>query len=669
MKSKTSVHDQNSIFRVLAVLYLALPILALTPNFFIIPELNYPGLATSELIFGVSGTILSLVAAILLWREPFPHYKLDRDFILIIAVFVLFLLWQLVSLAWAPAKYDGLRLTGIWFGFGVLVIIGWSAIREQSAVWLQNIMTGIAVILSISIYYERSLYGDNMLGIFFSHGITAELLVTMLPLHILTYLCSRNRNTMILAFLTSGMTLMALLMGLRRGALLATLVILFAIGVGVALKAFPLPDKRRLLVLVALAIVATGALGTRYREAVVYRIKGATQLEAAEGGLRTRLRGWVTAWEMGKQNILAGVGNGGYPNLYGNYRKHFASNPKYAELASSAGAEDYDEIRSPLAHNEYLQIFVELGLVGLFLFIALWGLIVKKLWRGWRDYRVAGVLLGLLAFGISSAFSAFSLRFTPEAFLLPCLLSIGFAFLPRPEAQKDASPESAAFSIPRPIALAAVVVSLLGTMLFTARTYNVYASQRLQGRLDVKAPPLDFAFFPENPAGNEALERRYQEVLRLDSENSGAHLGYGLLLFRMKKPADAIPHLEYAWKHGYSRPFGYILLAFAHEQANDAAGAARIMAECVASFPQSMVSRAVYGEMLRKSGQAEAASGNQQEMYAMNKVEAQSWETALRLKTEEAMAEAGRRGLIPPDALQPRFVSALVGVRAMHYLR
>jgi O-antigen ligase len=668
MKSKTAVHDQNSIFRTLEILYLALPILALAPNFFIIPELNYPGLATSELVFGISVMILSLVAAILPWREPSQALKLDRDVPLIIAAFVLFLLWQLISLAWAPAKYDGLRLTGIWFGFGVLLFIGWSAIRERSAVWLHNIMTGVAIILAISIYYERSLHGDNMLGIFFSHGITAELLVTMLPLQILTYLCSQKRNAVIVGFLTSGMSLVALLMGLRRGALLATLAILIAIGICLALKAFPLPDKKRLLVLVAMAIIATGVLGTKYREAVVYRIKGATQLNAAEGGLRTRMRGWITAWEMGKRNVLAGVGNGGYPNLYGTYRRHFASNPKYADLARSAGAEDYDEIRNPLAHNEYLQTFVELGLIGLFLFIAFWGLIVKKLWRGWRDYRVAGVLLGLLAFGISSAVSAFSLRFSPEAFLLPCLLSIGVACLPRPEGEKE-EVVSETISIKRPIVLVAVMISLLGSLLFTARTYNVYASQRLQGRIDATVPPLDFAFFPENPAGNEALERRYKEVLRLDSENAGAQLGYGLLLFRMKKPTEAIPHLEFARTHGYSRPFGYILLAFAHEQANDSTGAARIMEDCVAAFPQSMVSRAVFGELLRKSGQAEAASKNQQEMYAMNKVEAQSWENALRLKTEEAIAEATRRGLIRPDALQPRFVSALVGVRSMHYLR
>jgi hypothetical protein len=402
-----------------------------------------------------------------------------------------------------------------------------------------------------------------------------------------------------------------------------------------------------------------------YRDKILDRIQGATRIEAAEGGLRTRLRGWITAWEMGKRHAIAGVGNAGYASLYGSYRKYFVSTPRYAEIARSAGAEDYDEIRTPLVHNEYLQIFVELGVVGLLLFLGLCLLILWQFWRqcrrGGNEYWAFGTMLGLLAFGISSLVSSFAFRYTPGAFIVACLLGIGLAF-----SRGDRA--SSLLRLSKPLLILVVSLSLVGCLVVAGRSYRVYASQKLQGRGDPTVPPLDFAFYPDNPMGNEALERRYQEVLRLDPGNAGAHLGLGLLLFQMKKPSEAIPYLEFALDHGYSRPFGYVLLAFAQEQKGDLTRAAGTLADCVASFPLSPFVRAAYAEVLRRAGKGEAFRENQETLYKLGKREAMSWELALRMKREEAHAEATRRGLIPPDQLLPKFAAALVGLRAFHYL-
>src|SRR5262249_32397511 len=149
-------------------------------------------------------------------------------------------------------------------------------------------------------------------------------------------------------------------------------VILIAIGIGLALKLIKVQNKARIWIAVALFVLTIGAVGTRYRQEIAFRIQGATQLQSDERGLATRLRSWITAWEMGKSNALIGVGDAGYPSLYGAYRKRFVSNPQYSKISQSADAEDIDEIHGPLVHNEYLETFVELGIIGLLLFLAFW---------------------------------------------------------------------------------------------------------------------------------------------------------------------------------------------------------------------------------------------------------------------------------------------------------
>jgi hypothetical protein len=304
------------------------------------------------------------------------------------------------------------------------------------------------------------------------------------------------------------------------------------------------------------------------------------------------------------------------------------------------------------------------------LFAAFW---LQVIWRLWQRRKagddksiwVWGALLGVIAFSISSAFSSFSLRFTPGTFIVVCVLSIGFAFAKR----EDTETGNTALALPKVAGLAAAAIGLVLCLAAAARAYNVYASQSLQGRASFRAEQLDFTYYPDRPADNARLERRYKQVLELDSENAGARLGYGLLLYQMNRPAEAIPHLEYAWRHAYNRPFGYVALAFAYEATSDIARASQLLADCVASFPQSPFVRAAYAEMLRKEGKIDQARQQQAILYSRDRREGESWENALRLKPEDAIAEAKRRNLIPPNELFPGLAMKLVFWRAFHYLK
>ena len=58
MKSKTNLQSKSGGIGLLEIAFLTLPLLALTPNFFGIPDLTYAGLTTQEMVFAVVAAIL-----------------------------------------------------------------------------------------------------------------------------------------------------------------------------------------------------------------------------------------------------------------------------------------------------------------------------------------------------------------------------------------------------------------------------------------------------------------------------------------------------------------------------------------------------------------------------------------------------------------------------------
>src|SRR5262249_56792695 len=112
---------------------------------------------------------------------------------LIIATLALFILWQVISLAWAPAPYSGSRVASIWLGMAIFFTAGRFSLRGRSAEWLFYALSVISALLAGSVIFERVYYGGGMLGVFFKHGVSAEMLVTILPLSIISLLTSGKK--------------------------------------------------------------------------------------------------------------------------------------------------------------------------------------------------------------------------------------------------------------------------------------------------------------------------------------------------------------------------------------------------------------------------------------------------------------------------------------------
>ena len=669
MKSKPLRNTKAPGFQPVNWLFLALPLIALTPNFFLIPDLSYSGLATQEFIFALATFVFAVACAVRAWQLP-AAAEIPRQDLWLFGPLLAFLLWQVLSLFWAPDWSEGVRVTTLWLGLLLFLVAGWRTLREHSRWMLFASLLLTTALLLWSLFYEYAQYGPNqMLGIFFNHGITAELLALLWPFFLVIFLCEEQRRFAVwAALLAAGGSTAALLLTLRRGPLLGILVTGLCIGLALLTKTLRVADKRRLYLIVAVLLLVGAPLTIYKRDAIMARLRGGTQLQAAantravELGLTSRAVTWLTAWEMGKRNLLRGVGNGGFESRYGEYKKYFAENPSYAKVAAVAETEDYDEIHSPRVHSEYLQLFAELGLIGVLLFAASWFQVGRQLWQRRHTphgFLAVGALFSFIAFACSSLVSAFSFRMSPTVLLLACVLSLG---LIRADKEEEAAAPEQILRLPKALVLTAAVLAVLASLFFLGRNYNVYASQQTQSR-------LDFLFDLNNPATNEALVRRYQTVLDLDPANAGAHLGYSLLLFQMKRLPESLQHADYAFAHGYNRPYGYVLRAFCHEQLGDLARATQILQECLASFPKSIVARAAYAELLRKQGQIDEA---RQQRALLDKVDnrlAQSWDLALRHKDAAAAELAKQAGVLAPGELEPMLMRVLVQARAFHYLK
>jgi O-antigen ligase len=667
-KQRTSAHRAESRRPgILEIVLIGLPFIALIPNVFVPPALSIKGLATQELALALYSLLVIAVAGWEIWRRGEKGFTLERETILLLLTLTVFLGWQALSLGWSPAGGEGARLVWIWLIFGFFVSLILLRLTAGAVQLILATLNVVSLILSLTIVYEWYEYGmNNMLGVFFNRGITAEILATLVPLHVCCFLKSRRPVVATVHFLLMAMAIAAILLSLRRGSFVALSISLLLLILAWVFRRVDLGHPRRAIVLGLILLVGVVSVGVTNRQVVIDRLKGAVTLSGGEDGLISRVRGWYTAVEIVKAHPLIGIGKGGYASLYGDYRAAWVNRPENRTVSEAAGPEDDDLIGSPLVHNELLENQVELGVVGSILLLLLIALLIRRLWSAMRStegHIAAGALFGLIAFAISSMTSGFSFRYTPEVIALAALLGIGLTLGATKEEGADHR-----VALPRFVPAAVVVVLLILFAAMAWRNERVFQSQQLQGRKALDTPELDFAYYARNENGNESLVRRYRQVLEYDPQNSGAHLGYALLLYQLKRNQEALPHAEYARRHGYGRPFGYVLEAFIHEQLGDLNQSTRILESAAAAYPQSFFVRATLVEFLRRGNRLEEMRKHQTVMYERDQKTMQSWEVYLRSHPETAVSEATAKGLHPMTFFTNRLAISLVAMRGFHYL-
>lgn len=200
----------------------------------------------------------------------------------------------------------------------------------------------------------------------------------------------------------------------------------------VALAGCAFAGRGRRLPMVALLVISLGA-GLLYFNAVATEGARERIVHADDGSGRTSI--WAVGWRMVEAHSVRGVGMGNFQ----------VSSIHYLLEPGSILRDEFIVSQPKQAHNVYLEVLAELGLIGLSLFLAVVGLCVAAALRAARAFQrlgdrssevlARGTLLAMLAV-LAGCFFV-SLQYTKPVWML---LALGPVLLTRARAAEHGAP-------------------------------------------------------------------------------------------------------------------------------------------------------------------------------------------------------------------------------------
>ena len=358
--------------------------------------------------FALSLFILFLLLYVVLWRGYSRGLQIPKTPLVI--TLTLFWLWLAVTQLWSPAPYVSM-VNFWWVGGAVLVFWLMTLVREPDhpfpgtyvAIW------AIGIVLALLSAYQQLSLGTHAQSTFLTRNSHAGLMC-LLAIPASSYFLMAHGITRRAAWTTRilGPVLFILYFSLAltgsRGASLGLLTGLVLV-VALAYRRIPRP---RLIIFFAIVLLAFITANFLLKGEVAARFGTLANISSADAG---RFLIWERAWQMLMDAPWWGVGLGTYWLHWPPYR-----NP----LDSSAGF---------YVHNDYLQIWIETGLPGLLLLLAICVATLITFIRLLRYRKMdpagalesAGLFGGLLAVAVHTFFD-FDLYIHPIQLLLGLVL-------------------------------------------------------------------------------------------------------------------------------------------------------------------------------------------------------------------------------------------------------
>ncbi len=346
---------------------------------------------------------------------------------------LLFVFWVTLSALWAADSGEAIGAVTRYAPNVLVFLVVYAAVRTRSqAMWVIGaLLAGSLIAAAFGVVSPIAGEVEGRLSGSFGNAneTGAALAVGVALAGGLAFALRGHPALQLAAVIGIPLSMLALFLTVSRGGIVALAAILVA-GVFIA-------GPRRGTVLAAaalgavMAVVYFGAFaGEQARE----------HLLQSDGGTgRTDI--WRVGWRMVEANPVAGVGAGNFPNS----SVHYLLEPGTIERA------DFIVDEPKVAHNTYLGVLAELGVVGLALFLAILGAAIGSFWRAAKTFGASGdremnllsraVLIALIGF-LTAAFFG-SREFSNQLWLLlalgPALLGLARAELDR-LGEEDPSP-------------------------------------------------------------------------------------------------------------------------------------------------------------------------------------------------------------------------------------
>jgi O-antigen ligase len=437
---------------------------------------------TSATFFqGINGELLVVteclllgIAFIIAWQGYAKGFGFPHGFLP--AAISLYWGWLILSLAWSPVPAVSAFL--IWWA-GTLPLAFWlyTLLPDHMQIWRQAATGGLllALVLAGAGIYQLLVLHESPRVMFININSYAGLLniITIPAASYFLIRFARAPRAPITVALGGVLFVLIYALGITRGrgallAFLLSMAILFLF----SFRHLPL---RALGLLAVLILVALGLANVSWHGGMFERMH--TLADPMNAGW-TRFLIWQGSWELLKESPWFGIGLGIYSLAW----------PPYRHLNDSTAGY--------FVHNDYLQLWIEAGLPGLLLFLAIFAAaawMMIRVWRGnvtavTRGQRVE--LTGLAAGVFAVAFhSLFDFNFWVVPTLILCGVMLG-------RLQKLAAPGLGAWRfeprrlVSRPTYLLIVgLLFLFPLVYFVTLTLSVYETRRAvelvkEGKID-----------------------------------------------------------------------------------------------------------------------------------------------------------------------------------------
>jgi O-antigen ligase len=343
---------------------------------------------------------------------------------------LLFVFWAALSALWAADSGEAIGAVTRYAPNALLFLVVYAAVRTRSqAMWVIGaLLAGALLAAAYGVVFPVEADSSGRLsGAIGNANETATALAVGVALAGGLAVALRGHPALQLtAMIGVPLCMLALFLTVSRGGIVALAAVLVA---GVFIAG---PKRGTVLAAAAagvvMAVVYFGAFaGEQERE----------HLLQSDGGTgRTDI--WKVGWRMVEANPAAGVGAGNFQSS----SVHYLLEPGTIERA------DFIVDEPKVAHNTYLGVLAELGVVGLVLFLSIVCASLASLWRAAQTFGFSGdremdllsraVLIAMVGF-LTAAFFG-SREFSNQLWLL---LALGPALLGIARAQLDRFDEAA----------------------------------------------------------------------------------------------------------------------------------------------------------------------------------------------------------------------------------
>ncbi|MEZ5425899.1 MAG: O-antigen ligase family protein [Pyrinomonadaceae bacterium] len=549
----------------------------------------------------------------------------------ILLPFLLFTIWSGISLFWAGSSRSVAHHTLVWAVYLVFFATVYLALTEKKFLRLAlQISSAVALIISFSClvgYVEVILNpaAESAFRVTFSKF--SEILALLTPFFLALFLLTKNRLSYFYA-ITALLCWAAILVSLSRTSFIAAGAGLLALAVILTLfYRKPIFLKKAALILpvfIALAIISqTGFLSVSGDTTLYGRFTSDSDYQVSSNQIRFLLID-VSLSMAGKHPVL-GVGADNFGLNINRYRAADSA-LDLPDEKSGAG----EALMLERAHNEFLQILAELGLVGIFLFaflaLACFYSFYQRVRPGQNSERRIlllrfGAMAGLIAFLTSSLASSFSFRAMQNGLVFFLVLAICLA--PRRKFKKNPAFKGLYSSAFKPI-LAFSLTAVFGLSLLAGTAglsrYHVYLA--------------------ENETEYSQAEPLLQKAIALDPENGSAFYARGIRLLIEKNPDPAARDFRCAIERGISVSSVYSYLSTAQFLSGNPAEAEKTMNEAVRIFPRSVFARVRYAFFLDRNGQKEEAAKNLEIASQIDPKQTRGWNMLLREGSDRTAARS-----------------------------